>query len=132
VSVKRLTRVAQRMAMHAVSGFSCMHPCLGECCSRHDLSYVEVDLIYARFQPVISDPATELNLAAAALREKFQEVLIKEGLKPSAIISALATFDFESDHWPMSCHVAIATVQYGVLGYAVDSTGAPIQISKLA
>ena len=118
--------------MHAVSGFSCMHPCLGECCSQHDLSYVEVDLIYARFQPVISYPSTELSLAAAALREKFQEVLIKEGLKPSGIISGLATFDFEADHWPMSCHVAIATVQYGTLEFAVDSTGTPIQLSKLA
>ncbi len=132
MSVERLTRVAQRTAMHAVSGFSCMHPCLGACCSQHDLSYVEVDLIYARFQPVISDPSTELNLAAAALREKFQEVLIKEGLKPSGIISGLATFDFETDHWPMSCHIAIATAQYPTLEFAVDSTGAPIQISKLA
>jgi len=118
--------------MHAVSGFSCMHPCLGECCAEHDLSYVEVDLIYARFQPVISHPTTDLNLAAAALREKFQEVLIKEGLRPAAITSAQASFDFASDHWPMSCHVAIATVQYGTLAFAVDSTGASIQLSKLA
>lgn len=118
--------------MHAVSGFSCLHPCLGECCAQHDLSYVDVDLIYARFQPVISHPSTDLNLAAAALREKFQEVLIKEGLKPSAITSGLATFEFETDHWPMNCHIAIATVQYGTLEFAVDSTGATVLLSKLA
>ena len=121
MSVKRLTKVGQRMALHAVSAFSCLHPILGEACAEHKLESIEVDLIYARFQPAIPYPAAELISAVAALREQFQEMLVKEGLNPSAIVSALATFRFEDDLWPIDCRVAIQTFQRGTINVMVDN-----------
>jgi hypothetical protein len=109
------------MALHAVSAFSCLHPILGEACADNKLESVEVDLIYARFQPAIPYPAAELISAAGSLREQFQEMLVKEGLNPSAIVSALATFRFEDDHWPIDCRVAIKTFQRGTINVLVDN-----------
>jgi hypothetical protein len=121
VSVKRLTKVGQRMALHAVSAFSCLHPILGETCAEHKLESIEVDLIYARFQPAIPYPPAELISVAAALREQFQEMLVKEGFNLSVIVSALATFRFEDDGWPIDCQVTIQTFQRGRITVMVDN-----------
>ena len=109
------------MALHSVSAFSCLHPILGEACADNKLESVEVDLIYARFQPAIPYPDAGLISAAAALRELFQEMLVKEGLNASAIVSAFATFRFEDDRWPTDCGVAIQTFQRGTINVMVDN-----------
>ena len=109
------------MALHAVSAFSCLHPILGEACADNNLESVEVDLIYARFQPAIPYAAAELISVAAALREQFQEMLVKEGLNPAVVVSAHATFRFEDDRWPIDCGVAIQTFQRGTINVMVDN-----------
>ena len=101
-------------------------------CARHGFWSVEVDLIYARFQPVISEPDRELSMSVAAFREKFQQILVQEDILPFAIVDSVASFQFDSDHWPIMCSVAILTNQFGKIEVAVDGHGNPIDISDEA
>jgi hypothetical protein len=81
VSRGRTQNAIDRMAQYAVSGFSCMHPDLGKVCLEIGIDSIEVDLLYARFHPVVSIPSPDLSLSVAALREYFSKMLRNEGLK---------------------------------------------------
>ena len=125
VSNKRTQNAVDRMAQYAVSGFSCMHPHLGEVCLEMGIDSIEVDLLYARFHPVVSISSPDLSLSVAALREYFLKMLRNEGLRPSAIEKAFATFRFEGDEWPSECHVSVFTHQGLQISSLVDGTGNP-------
>jgi len=111
------------MAQYAVSGFSCMHPHLGEVCIEMKIDHIEVDLLYARFHPVVSISSPDLSLSVAALREYFLKMLRNEGLKQSAIEKAFATFRFEGEEWPSECHVSVFTHQGLQISSMVDGLG---------
>ena len=129
INGNRIQNSVDRMAQYAVSGFSCLHPDLGKVCLALSIDSIEVDLIYARFHPIVSIPPQDLSLSVAALREYFLRMLRSEGLRQSAFEKAFATFRFEGDQWPSECHVSIFTKQGLQFSSVVDGMGnAEIQL----
>jgi len=125
VSRTRTQQASDRMAQYAVSAFSCMHPDLGKVCLQLGINSIEVDLLYARFHPVVSIPSQDLGLSVAALREFFSKMLRNERIRKSAIENAYATFQFDGAEWPSECHVSIVTRQGLLISSMVDGMGNP-------
>jgi len=99
-----LKSVAHNIADHAVSGLSYLHPHAAQVSRRNGLTSLVLDLISENPLPDGIEAYEPLRLSSLALREKFVEILEKEGLNLAQLTSAYLELTFPiSDEYYSNC-----------------------------
>lgn len=123
-STKRLRSVVHSIAHHAMSGLCYVHPHLGQARKPLGAERVSVGLLHPTMQPAPVPVPHDIEQSTEALRQKFSELLAREFLSASDLVSAIATFVYKGDcTWPEACLVQVETPSGLVLEDAVGHDG---------
>ncbi|MFZ1612600.1 MAG: hypothetical protein WAT51_00405 [Holophaga sp.] len=128
-SQKLLSSVAHNIAHHAVSGLSYLHPHLKLTLVKANLTSIAVDLLNPELDQPNLKPSKPLTDAIGALKSKFAEILVAEGLSLADVRSAVLVFDFPAyytDNFCSDCHAFLVGSSGKHFQQAVDYLGRSI------
>lgn len=128
-STKRLRSVIQSTAHHAMSGLCFIHDSLGTFCEARSLDKAVIDLISGTVVTTDSVPEP-LRLSAKALHERFMQILHREGMHVSDLLSATVEFQYRKWAWPIGCYVKAETTEGVVVEDTADELGRRAEILK--
>jgi hypothetical protein len=129
VSCKKLRNAVYSTVQHSVSGLCFIHPHMGEACIAMGLTKVSLDLLGLNFIPELKSIPKELKLSSEALKEKFIELLCKQGIKADEIKNAYIKFYFDQDHWPSGGHIKVISEDCNI-EHAVDGLGITAKVTR--
>ncbi len=79
---------------HSLSIFSWLHPHLGKGCEEAGVTNVTLDLLAKKPYPPNFPISKPLRISTATFRERFKEMVAKQGLDISQIKKAILYYDF--------------------------------------
>ena len=121
--IKRLKSVVHSLGHHGMSGFSALHPHIGEACKENGITSISINLIHEGFSPEIKTITKELNLSTNTLRKTFVEFLKTESYSITEIENGFIMFNFSNSVWPASCYLKVTTIQNKTIEVALDPAG---------
>ncbi len=129
MSTKRLRSVCHSLAHHTVSGLSWLHPHLAQACRAGHQPVAHIDLLAASPYPTGASEMQPLRLALGALRDRFKQMLISEGMTIEDLTTASLAVEVTSDRddYSTTCHAFLATPTGPLVSYAVDVRGDRVQ-----
>ena len=124
-TIKKLESVAHNIMDHAVSGLSCLFPHVFDRCAANDSKTFTIDLLEPANESEANGEPGPLDLASAAVRRRFVEILVKSRGDLRDVRSAHLEFTIlgeQEQEWPrFSCQSVIVANTGRVFSRNMDS-----------
>jgi hypothetical protein len=125
-SEKRYKSICHSLTQHAVSGLSNLTPRIPRTIREQGLSFLRVNLIGETLCPENLELPISLYLTLTSLKQKFEEIIIKDGLSIDDVKEMMLVFELCKmlpDDSCLDCHATLTTKSGKVFQTNINSLG---------